>query len=101
MVSYKVHLYRCTLYDTIFYKHEDDPMWSKHVALLIVALFNFAPLCCVRRTIEYNRCTLYDTIFYKPEDDPMGSKHVALLIVALFNFASLCCVRRTIFNEIA
>jgi len=30
---------RCTLYDTIFYKPEDDPMGSKHVALLVVALF--------------------------------------------------------------
>ena len=28
---------RCTLYDTIFYKPEDDPMGSKHVALFIVA----------------------------------------------------------------
>jgi len=27
----------CTLYDTIFYKPEDDPKGSKHVALLIVA----------------------------------------------------------------
>ena len=26
---------RRTLYDTIFYKPEDDPMGSKHVALLI------------------------------------------------------------------
>jgi len=66
MVSYKVHLLllltgsrglhcasyknvmprdpvgsnnRCTLYDTIFYKPEDDPMGSKHVAVLIVTLF--------------------------------------------------------------
>jgi len=28
---------RCTLYDTILYKPEDDPMESKHVALLIIA----------------------------------------------------------------
>ena len=28
---------RCTLYDTIFYKPEDDPMRSKYVALLIIA----------------------------------------------------------------
>jgi len=27
--------YRHTLYDTIFYKPEDDPMGSKHVALFI------------------------------------------------------------------
>jgi len=27
--------YRRTLYDTIFYKPEDDPMTSNHVALLI------------------------------------------------------------------
>ena len=26
-----------TVYDTIFYKPEDDPMGSNHVALLIVA----------------------------------------------------------------
>jgi len=30
---------RCTLYDTIFYKPEDDPMGSKHEALLIGTLF--------------------------------------------------------------
>jgi len=28
---------RRTLYDTVFYKPEDDPKGSKHVALLIVA----------------------------------------------------------------
>jgi len=27
------------LYDTIFYKPQDDPMGSKHVALLIFVLF--------------------------------------------------------------
>ena len=27
----------CTLYDTIFYKPEDDPMGSKHVALVLIA----------------------------------------------------------------
>jgi len=40
------------LHDTIFYKPEDDPMGLKHVALLIVAQLNFAPLCCVRRTVN-------------------------------------------------
>ena len=30
---------RCTLYDTICYKPEDEPMGSKHVAVLIVVLF--------------------------------------------------------------
>jgi len=42
------------VYDTIFYKPEDDPMESKHAAVLIVALFNFATLCCVRRR-EHNK----------------------------------------------
>jgi len=30
---------RCTVYDTMFYKPEDDPMGSKNVAVLNVALF--------------------------------------------------------------
>ena len=41
--------YRPTLYDTIFYNPEDDPKGLKHVSLLIiVALLNFAPHCCVK-----------------------------------------------------
>jgi len=34
---YKIWYHTSTLYDTIFYKPEDDPKGLKHVALLIVA----------------------------------------------------------------
>jgi len=49
MVSYKARLYRRTLYDTIFYKPEDDPRGLKHVALLTFwrrnYFFNFSTPC--------------------------------------------------------
>jgi len=38
------------VYDTIFYKSEDDPKGLKHVVLLIV--HNFTSYCYVRRTIN-------------------------------------------------
>ena len=43
---------RRTLYDTIFYKPEDDRKGLKHVALLIIVELKFTPQCCVRRTVN-------------------------------------------------
>jgi len=37
VATYGILWFTVRLYDTIFYKPEDDPMGSKHVALLIIA----------------------------------------------------------------